>query len=103
MTEAEKKRIHKELQEETDLVTRSVDFWAKQIEKVFAQIDDLDENDESYEDTCDKIIARLEHLIKKADHEEKAISDLEEKLYKFIKNKDIKKSRRTKNKKKKNS
>lgn len=90
MTKLEKQKLQEELKQEADLVNKSVDFWAQQIDKVFLEMDALEEFPDApgYEEKSIDVIRRLEYLIKKAETEEKAISSVEKKLYKLMSKKD---------------
>ncbi len=86
MTEKEKNKLCKQLDEEANLISKSVDFWKDQVDKVLAEMDKLDEGPikANYEKKSEELIQKLEYLIKKADFEEAAIIALEKKLYKVM-------------------
>lgn len=96
-----KKEIERQLQEEAEIISKSVDFWVKEIEKTFAEMDRLERNPNAnnYQSKMEQTLRRLEHLITKGDHEEQAIINLEKKLCKLLKINDPKELK-TLNKKK---
>ena len=86
----------KEILEASKVSAKSIDFWEKRAEKLFAKMDEEEEGwsystDEFIEDTCSENLKEVELLMRRMEFEnsqldllEKKIKDLEETISKTL-------------------
>lgn len=92
MTKQELNKVTQELDDEHELLTRAVEFWGKNVEKLLKKINKLEKNTYQldFEEKYEKLLIKLESLVRRGNIEKEITEKYVNKVKKTIKARDRK-------------